>query len=48
MANKSKKGRENILVVVCYIAVDGKGARTDNERKYRIVQDVVERNKDEE
>ncbi|KAG0720262.1 hypothetical protein GWK47_048876 [Chionoecetes opilio] len=44
---KVRKGRERILVIVCYMTVEGTGARAENERKYRIVQRVVEQNRSE-
>ncbi|KAG0715737.1 hypothetical protein GWK47_000111 [Chionoecetes opilio] len=44
---KVRKGRERILVIVCYMTVEGTGARAENERKYRIVQRFVEQNRSE-
>ena len=35
------------MVVVCYMTVEETGVRAENERKYRIVQRIVEQSKGE-
>ena len=44
---KGGKEKESFLVVVCYMSVEGTGARAENERKYIIVQRIVEQSKGE-
>ena len=39
--------RESVTVIVCYMTVEGVEARMENERKYRIIERLVQEHKNE-
>ena len=39
--------KERLIVIVCYMTVNGTGAKAENEKKYGVIQRLVEKFKDE-